>query len=102
MHKLVVLYPAPTDPAQFENYYRTVHLPLAQKLPGALAVRFSLAIDAAASPSPYFAVFEADFADGAALEAAMASSAGRAVAADVPNYATGGAIVLNYPVESLS
>lgn len=102
MHKLVVLYPTPTNPTQFENYYRTVHLPLAQKLPGALALRFSFSIDSAAVPSPYFAVFEADFVDAAAMAAAMASPAGRAVEADVPNYATGGATVLNYPVESLA
>ena len=34
MHKLVVLYPHPADPAAFESYYRTTHLPLASRLPG--------------------------------------------------------------------
>jgi uncharacterized protein (TIGR02118 family) len=101
MHKLLVLYPPPTDPAHFERYYRRVHLPLAEKLPGAIDLRFSLLIDAGGAPSPYFAVFEADFSDAAAMADAMASPAGQAVEADVPNYATGGAIVLNYPMDSL-
>lgn len=33
------------------------------------------------------------------MGAALASPAGMAVQADVTNYATGGAVVLNYPVE---
>lgn len=48
--------------------------------------------------APYFAVFEADFADAAAMAAARASSHGQRVTADVANYATGGAVVIHYPV----
>ena len=48
--------------------------------------------------SPYFCVFEADFDDAAALDAAFASPEGEATAADVPNYATGGALLLHYDV----
>lgn len=44
--------------------------------------------------TPYFAVFEADFADAAAMAAARASRQGQRVAADVVNYATGGAVVI--------
>ncbi|MFD1718396.1 EthD family reductase [Georgenia deserti] len=100
MHKVLVLYPPPTDPAAFEEHYRTVHLPLARKLPGMLACRFTLSVDAGDRPSPYFAIFEADFPDEETYAAAMASPEGQAVGADVPNYATGGAVVLHYDVES--
>lgn len=96
MHRLVVLYPQPTDPAAFERHYVGTHLPLADRLPGLVASRYSL--DVRGEGSPYFAVFEADFADADALGAAMASPEGQAVAADVPNYATGGAVVIDYPV----
>ncbi|MDA3629995.1 EthD family reductase [Saccharopolyspora sp. WRP15-2] len=97
MHKLVVLYPHPTDPVAFKSYYESTHLPLAAQLPGMLDWRYSL--DVRAEPgSPYFAVFEADFADAEALAAAMSSPQGKAVQDDVPNYATGGAVVIDYPI----
>ena len=45
-------------------------------------------------------MFEADFDDAAAYAAAMASPDGQAVRADVPNYATGGVVVLNYELRA--
>lgn len=95
MHKLLVLYPTPVDPAAFDSYYRDTHLRLASKLPGMLAHRYSLQLN---GDDGYHAVFEADFADEQALGAAMSSAEGQAVQADVPNYASGGAVVLTYPV----
>ena len=49
--------------------------------------------------APYFAVFEADFADAAAMAASRASPQGQRAAADVANYATGGAVIIHYPVQ---
>jgi uncharacterized protein (TIGR02118 family) len=100
MHKLVVLYPHPADPAAFESYYRTTHLPIASRLPGKLGHRFSTAVHAQGQESPYFAVYEADFADEAAMVAALASPEGRAVQDDVPNYAPEGTVVLHYETET--
>jgi len=99
MHKLVVLYLKPDDPDHFRDYYVTNHLPLATRLPGLLAWRYSFDVAATQGQTPYFAVFEADFADAAAMAAARASAQGRQVAADVANYATGGAVVIHYPVQ---
>ncbi|MGO2750927.1 MAG: EthD family reductase [Pseudoclavibacter sp.] len=99
MHKLVVLYPQPTDPQAFIAYYEAKHLPLAAQLPGMLAWRYSTDVQPGpdgATPA-YFAVFEAEFADAGSYRAAMGSAAGQAVAADVPKYATGGAIIIDYP-----
>ena len=45
-------------------------------------------------------MFEADFDDAAALSAGRGSPEGQAVTADVPNYATGGAVVLNYELRA--
>lgn len=96
MHKLVVLYPEPKDRQTFVDYYESTHLPLVQKLPGLLAWRYSTAVsDGSAS---YFAVFEADFADTDTFRRAISSEQGQAVQADVPNYASGGAVVLDYLV----
>lgn len=97
MHKLVVLYPEPTDRAAFEAHYRSVHLPLCAKLPGVQDITFALGLE-----GPYFGIFEATFADEAALGAAMGSPEGQAVEADVPNYATGGVKILTFPAERLA
>lgn len=101
MFRLQVLYPHPEDPQHFADHYRNVHLPLAKKLPGVISARFSLDVATANADSPYFATFEADFENEEAMIAAMSSQWGQDVEADVPNYASGGAIVLTYPMESL-
>lgn len=101
MHKLTVLYPEPINRAEFEAYYRSTHLPLCAKLPGVQDITFSIGI-APPGAAPYFAIFQATFADEAALGAALGSPEGKAVEADVANYATGGAQVLTFPVESLT
>ena len=95
MHKLLVLYPEPTDRDAFERHYRDTHLPLCAKLPGVVELSFALGID----DGPYWAVFEATFASGGALGEALGSPEGQAVQADVPNYATGGAVVVTYAQE---
>lgn len=100
MHRLTVLYPEPADRAAFEAHYRDIHLPLCAQLPGVRRITFSLGISDPGQ-GPYYAIFQAAFDDGAALAAALASPEGRAVEADVPNYATGGATVLAFPVEQL-
>jgi uncharacterized protein (TIGR02118 family) len=100
VHKLVVLYPAPADPDHFRDYYVNTHLPLVARMPGVLAWRYSFDVAATRGETPYFAVFEADFADAAAMAAARSSPQGLAVSADVANYATGGAVVIHYPVRS--
>lgn len=98
MHKLLVLYPEPTDRQEFTTYYEAVHFRLAQKLPGMLGCRYSLDMSGQDEASGYFGVFEADFENEQALAQALSSPEGADVQADVPNYATGGAVVLSYPV----
>lgn len=102
MHKMLVLYPEPQDRTAFETYYTSTHLPLAERLPEMLGWRYSFDVAAADGASPYFAVFEADFPDAEAMGRALASPEGAAVQADVANYATGGVVVLHYPVEGSS
>ncbi|MEV4145432.1 EthD family reductase [Amycolatopsis sp. NPDC049691] len=99
MHKLVVLYPEPANPEHFREYYVTKHLPLVARMPGLLAWRYSFDVAATRGETPYFAIFEAEFADAEAMKAARESPEGREVSADVANYATGGAVVIHYPVQ---
>ncbi|WP_328455839.1 EthD family reductase [Streptomyces sp. NBC_00386] len=99
MHKLLVLYSKPADPDHFRDYYVTKHLPLVMNWPGLLAWRYSFDVAATKGEAPYFAVFEGDFEDAAAMAAARASPHGQRIAADVANYATGGVAVIHYPVQ---
>lgn len=89
------------QPMIFEDgpYYVNHHLPLVKNWPVPLAWRCSFDVAATEGEAPYFAVFEADFADAAAMAAAQASPHGQRVAADVVNYATGGLVVIHYPVQ---
>jgi uncharacterized protein (TIGR02118 family) len=99
MHKIVALYNPPKDPAHFQKYYTETHLPLAAGLPGLKASRHSFSIQGAGAPSPYFCIWEGDFADAAAAGAAMTSEIGQKVAADTANYASGGVTIVHYTVE---
>jgi 4-carboxymuconolactone decarboxylase len=98
MHKLLVLYPPPKDPAHFKRYYEETHLPLAAQLPGLLASRHTFSLEGVGNPSPYFCLWEAEFRDARAMTTAMESPIGQKVAADVANYATGGATILHFDV----
>jgi uncharacterized protein (TIGR02118 family) len=98
MHKIVVLYPPPKDPEAFRAYYTETHIPLAAKLPGLRAYRYALDLESPAGDSPYFCVFEGEFDDAAAMGESMGSEQGQVVAADVPNYAPDGAVMIHYDV----
>jgi uncharacterized protein (TIGR02118 family) len=99
MHRVLVLYLPPGDPLAFREYFEHTHIPLAARMPGQRTMRYSFDVSAAGGESPYFGVMEAEFDDADALAASMASPEGQAVVADIPNYATGGAIMLSYPVQ---
>jgi uncharacterized protein (TIGR02118 family) len=95
MHKMLVLYPHPQDEKKFRPYYERTHIPMAKKLPGLIDCRYSFSIEGVRAPSPYYCVFEAEFASAAA----MGSPQGQAVPADVPNFATTMPVVVHYEVE---
>jgi uncharacterized protein (TIGR02118 family) len=100
MIKLTALYGHPTDPAAFEDYYAATHMPLVAKMSG--LVRYEKA-KVVGTPSgdkpPYHRMFEAWFESEAALGAAMGSPEGKAVVADLANFATGGVTILISAVE---
>ena len=98
MHRLLALYPPPTDPAAFRAYYEANHLLFVVWMLGLCGFCWGFDVAAPGGEAPYFCVFEADFDDAGSLDAALASPEGEATAADVPNYATGGAVLLRYDV----
>ena len=101
VHRLVVSYGQPDDPAAFDAYYRDTHTPLAVKMPG--LVRLTIGSPQALDPSqpaPYL-VAELDFDSEQAMGAAFGSEEGKAAAGDVANFATGGATMTHYEVHEI-
>jgi uncharacterized protein (TIGR02118 family) len=96
MHKLLVLYDEPKDPAHFRSYYVDKHVPLARTLPGLEADRYSFDVKPLGPGKAYFCVFEGEFESEEALMKALQSPQGKAVARDVANYATGGVTMVHY------
>jgi uncharacterized protein (TIGR02118 family) len=99
MHRLLVLYNEPKNPADFRKYYVETHVPLARKLSGVKAISYSFDVKPLdAGKPPYFCVFEADFESEASLMSALGSKEGQAVAGDVSNFATGGVTMVHFAV----
>jgi uncharacterized protein (TIGR02118 family) len=100
MVRFLVLYKMPEDPAEFDRYYREVHIPLAKSLPGLR--RYTISRDIALIRGEvYYMIAELDFGDRAALGAAFESPEGQAAAKDLPNFATGGSHSLVFDVEDV-
>lgn len=94
MAQVLVLYNAPTDPIAFDRYYHEVHIPIAQKIPGLRSYSISDGpVQALAGAAPYL-VAALHFDSMADIQAALASPEGQAAAADLPNFASGGATLL--------
>ena len=92
MAKLVVLYKKPKDAEAFDKYYASVHIPLAKKIPGLKKYDISKgAIATPAGPSGVHLIATLYFDSLDAVKAGLASPQGQAAAADLANFADGGA-----------
>jgi len=96
MDRILALYGQPADPDHFRAYYRETHLKLAARLPGLRAMHHSFDVTAVGPGEGYFCVWSGEFDDAAAAAAAMASPEGQALAADLPNYASGSVVLVQY------
>ena len=95
MAQVYALYRKPTDAAAFERYYFDRHVPLAKTLPGLRSYEVTRGpIAAVGGPAPYHLVATLSFDSRAAIDAALVSPQGKAVAGDLGDFATGGVDVL--------
>lgn len=95
MIRLTVLYGHPDDPAEFDRYYREIHIPLAKKMKGlkGWTIGKCQSPDPQASPAYYLIVgLYAD--DREQMESILQSDAGQQTIADVEKFATGGVTFL--------
>jgi uncharacterized protein (TIGR02118 family) len=99
MHRLVVVYFDPDDPAHFAQHYDAVHIPLGRQVPGVRSMQYHVGVGNIPGSPPVvsagrerqaFAAFMADWDSEEAMLEALSSPAGRAVIEDVANYSTGG------------
>ena len=90
MHVLTVCYGHPTDPAAFDAYYTSTHVPLAEKIPGMASYTYRHCASLDGSQPPYHMIAELSFPSRDAMNAALTSPEAQVATADVPNFATGG------------
>ena len=96
MAQVLVLYNAPTDPEAFHSYYENTHIPLANKIPGLKSYTVSDGAVQAMAGSAAYLVAILTFDSMADLQAGLGSPEGQATAADVQNFASGGATIMVY------
>jgi uncharacterized protein (TIGR02118 family) len=91
MAELVVMYKKPKDASAFDKHYFEKHIPIAKKIPGLRKYAVSQGpVVTPAGPSPFHLIAILTFDNLAAIQAAFASAEGKATAADVQGFATGG------------
>ena len=101
MAQVLVLYNTPADPTAFGRYYHQNHIPLAKKIPGLRSYLISNGpVQALAGSAPHL-VATLNFDSMADLSAALVSSEGQAAAADLTNFASGGATLLIYDTKAV-
>ncbi|OZF01365.1 EthD family reductase [Rhodococcoides fascians] len=89
-YRLAVCYGKPEDPAAFDEYYTSTHVPLAKAVPGLTDFTWGKVSSLDGTEPPYYAVANLHFADEAALQTGLTSPEMKAAGKDVRNFATGG------------
>jgi uncharacterized protein (TIGR02118 family) len=103
MVHVLALYNPPTDPDHFNRYYEATHVPIAKRLPGLREYTISATpvTDLQGEPAPYHLIADLTFDSVEAVQQALASPAGAAIAGDLPNFATGGVSIYFYETKLL-
>lgn len=102
MALLVAIYKTPKSVAAFNDYYFSKHIPLAKTVPGLRSYSVNdgpvgLPID----PGAIHLVALLEFDSLAAIQAALGSPEGQATAADLGNFADGGADLLVFDTKTV-
>jgi uncharacterized protein (TIGR02118 family) len=90
---ILALYKRPPDTNAFNTYYTKHHAPLAKTMPGLQSYTLSNALG---DKDPYYLVATLTFSSMTALKDALASSQGKAVVADLKNFAQAGVDILTF------
>lgn len=87
MVKLVALYKKPAELEDFDKHYDSVHIPLVRKYPGLRRLEVTNVTGAPIGDTKFYKMAEMYFDSREALDAALASQEGKAVARDILAFA---------------
>ena len=91
MAKLIAMYKTPVDAKAFDDYYYSIHVPIAKKIAG--LKRYEVTNGPIMGPeggSPFHLIATLYFDTMGELHSALGSPEGAAAAKDLANFATGG------------
>jgi uncharacterized protein (TIGR02118 family) len=98
--KLTVVYDNPTDPDAFEKHYKSVHVPLAQKIPNVRKAEVAKVFPKEdGSPTPAYRTVDLYFDSYDDACAAVATPEGKAALSDAQQVGTGGVRFLLCDIE---
>ncbi len=100
-YRVAVCYGRPVDPAAFDEYYSSTHIPLARTIPGLTEFTWGKVSALDGSDPAYYAVANLYFSDEESLHAGLTSSEMGAASRDVRNFATGGVTIFSQQEESV-
>jgi uncharacterized protein (TIGR02118 family) len=99
--KLTVVYDNPTDPATFEREYKTVHMPLAMKIPNVTRAELAKVFPKEdGSPTPAYRTADLYFDSYDSACAAFKTPEGKAAITDAVRIGTGGVKFLLSDIET--
>jgi uncharacterized protein (TIGR02118 family) len=93
MHHLTVVYGVPTNHEAFDHHYRTVHVPLVDRLPHVTSVSIGKCEPFGGNDVNAYLIARLEFASREDLVQSLSGPAGQSAVADIANFATGGATV---------
>ena len=94
MIKVLVLFGASLSEDAFYPYFRATHLPLLEAVPRVELLTVNRVAGVAIGESPYVLIAELEFPSEEAMQEGLNSVAGKAMARDYPQFASGGVTVL--------
>lgn len=100
MAHVLAIYKSPADAAAFDAYYHATHVPLAKTMPGLRGYDINQGpIETSAGVASVHLVAVLHFDSLADIQKALASPEGKATAADLANFATGGVDLLMFDTQ---
>jgi uncharacterized protein (TIGR02118 family) len=101
MYRVTISYGTPLDPDAFDDHYRAKHLSLVKDIPGVQKFVAGPCESLDGNPPASYYLAQLYFADRDAAAAGLTSQQGQAAAADIANFASGGA-TLTFSDEALT
>jgi uncharacterized protein (TIGR02118 family) len=93
--KVTALYNAPKDPAAFEAYYASTHMPMVYAVKGLARVELAKPLPGpGGKPPAFYRITELWFDSMASMQEITSRPEWKKIVEDVPNFASGGATVL--------